>query len=526
MFILSICTLNWLEGVGQRRKSEDIDVLHYRFELTLSDQTDSISGSSQVTFTFPKEAKDTLVFDLKSVANGKGMTVKSITNNDERLHFTHSEDRIKIWDIKSVQINDTTSIKIDYAGIPSDGLIIGQNKFGSRTFFGDNWPNRCHYWLPVVDHPSDKATCEFVVTAPEKYDVISNGVLEKTKPLGQGKELTHWTQNQPISTKVMVIGASDFSIESYTSSTGVSLSSWVFPENEKEGFKDYSDSKHILEFFSDRLGDYPFDKLAHVQSKTKWGGMENASAIFYSENSITGNGQAKRLIAHETAHQWFGNSVSESDWQHVWLSEGFATYLAHLYLEATFGKEAMRLAMIQDKKKIIEFNQANPYRSIVEEEIDNLFLLLNANTYQKASWVLHMLRKSIDDVLFWEILKSFHEEYKYSNASTADFISLVNKITGKEYNWFFKQWLYKSGIPKIKYNWSFKKEKIELYMQQSNSTYNLPMDVRIKYKDESVELTHITLKSENESFSIKTKGRPSEVILDPDGWLLAEIEKK
>src|SRR5204863_6116924 len=147
------------------------------------------------------------------------------------------------------------------------------------------------------------------------------------------RKITHWKTSVVLPTKVMVIGVARFAIEYEGEINKVPLQSWVYPQNRKEGFSDYSMASGPLDYFSKNIAPYPYEKLANVQSTTRWGGMENAGNIFYYENSVTGKANIEGLLAHEVAHQWFGDSASESDWYHVWLSEGFATYFTQLYLE-------------------------------------------------------------------------------------------------------------------------------------------------------------------------------------------------
>ena len=275
---------------------------------------------------------DTLRLDLSD-----NMKIHEVTNEKGvSLKFIHQQDLIHIILPQKGLLGGSTTLKITYQGIPEDGLIIGKNKYGDRTFFGDNWPNRAHQWIPCNDHPRDKASVEFIVTAPSHYQVVANGEKIQEYPASEGLKTTHWREKVPLPTKVMVIGAGRFAIENNGQVQGIPSSIWVFPQNRLEGFSDFKPSLIVLDWFSRNIVPFPFSKLAHVQSKTRWGGMENAGAIFYFENAVNGKNERESLIAHETAHQWFGNSATEADWRHVWLSEGFATYCTVLYLEDRF----------------------------------------------------------------------------------------------------------------------------------------------------------------------------------------------
>ncbi len=233
--------LTQLSAQNHYVRFKSIDVLHYNFEIHVNDSTDQIEGKATVLIRFMKSEK-TVDIDLVAVngSTGKGMQVKNVEANGKPVSFSHINNDLKLTFEKEFQPNDTVSFLIEYSGIPADGLIISKNKFGDRTFFGDNWPDRAHNWIPCIDHPSDKATVDFIVYAPDKYQVISNGFLLEETNLEKGFKLTHWKENVPISTELMVIGVARFAVLNNGNVDGIPVSSWVFPQNRKEGFTDYA----------------------------------------------------------------------------------------------------------------------------------------------------------------------------------------------------------------------------------------------------------------------------------------------
>ncbi|HEX4877499.1 MAG TPA: M1 family aminopeptidase, partial [Chitinophagaceae bacterium] len=288
------------------------NVLNYSHTINLSDTSDAISGYSVIDILIEAHSKS-LSLDLKNIgANGKGMTVWSAgykTKGKYFKNFEHSHDKIILTgDFNS---GDTISVAVVYKGVPEDGLIISKNKFGKRTFFADNWPNRAHHWIPCVDDPADKATVEFFVFAPDHYKVVGNGMLVQETPMKDKMKLTQWKEDVPLPTKVMVIGVADFAVNlAGMVNDCIPVTSWVYPEN-IEGFRDYAIAKDILQWFVYYIGPYAYPKLANVQSKTIYGGMENAGAIFYAEQTVNGQRSEERLFAHEIVHQWFGNMATE-----------------------------------------------------------------------------------------------------------------------------------------------------------------------------------------------------------------------
>jgi aminopeptidase N len=415
-------------------KNDAIDVTHYVFQLEVNDSTDIINGRAFVTILFKKPIRE-FELDLKNKdVSGKGMEVQVVLHNS-KLAYTHRNNRLKIALPFPPNIGDQLTFQINYKGIPQDGFIIGNNKFGDRGFFGDNWPDRGHHWLPVVDHPSDKASVDFIVIAPSHYSVIANGIKLEESLIDKKRKLTHWHEEVPIPVKVMVAGIARFAVQYVGKIDGISVETWVFPQNRLEGFHDFSVATKVLEYFNRSIGPYPYKKLANVQSKTRWGGLENANTIFYFENAVTGKGEREELIAHEEAHQWFGNSATENDWHHVWLSEGFATYFANLYLENAYGRPRLVEEQEEDRKQVIEFYYKNQ-SPIVDTTLTDINKVLSTNTYQKAGWVLHMLRHEVGDEPFWAGIRKYYHTYKNSNALTSDFQKIMEEVSAKDLSFF------------------------------------------------------------------------------------------
>lgn len=500
-------------------RNESIDIRHYQFNLVLNDSTDRISGETTIDIRFRKEVTF-FELDLASRQGDKGMEVISVTSQGQSMRFTHQNDRITIT-IPSTLANEDRTFTIRYAGIPQDGLIIGRNKFGDRTFFGDNWPNRAHFWLPVIDHPYDKATCEFRVVAPEAYSVIGTGKKLEESALPNHLKVTHWKTSIALPTKVMVIGVARFAISYVGTINGVPLESWVYPQNRDAGFNDYAPAAKPLDFISKTIAPFPYEKLANVQSKTRFGGMENAGNIFYYENSVSGKGNIEGLLAHEIAHQWFGDSASEADWYHVWLSEGFATYLANAYFENAYGPDRLRYEMEQDRKQVVDYYLKNP-RPIVDEQITDITKVLNTNTYQKASWVLHMLRQEVGDQNFWEGVRVYYQKFKLSNALTDDFRRVMEEVSGRDLKSFFDQWIFSGGHPVLEVGWTWlpAQQKIRItVVQKQEKLFRFPLEFAVQFGG-SQEVEKSVITSRKQEIMLNARQKPVSLQLDPLAHLL------
>ncbi len=487
--IVSVLLLSALPGglfaKDDYPRNPDLDILHYCFRVNLNDSTNRIEGEAGITMTLKGNSR-LVRLDLLGVNNkGTGMNISRIVLGINPIVFSHKNDVIEILIPETVKIPGTFIITVHYAGIPADGLIISKNKFGDRTFFGDNWPDRARNWLPCVDHPSDKATVEFIVSAPEKYKVVSNGYLAaEFRDSLAGRlpaKVTHWKEDVPIPTKVMVIGVADFAWSTAGLSKGIPVQSWVYAENRDAGFTDYLPAAGILTFFQDLVGPYSYEKLANVQSKTKFGGMENSGCIFYHENSVNGNNQQHSLLAHEIAHQWFGDAVTENDWHHVWISEGFATYLEACYADSMIPGRKLNVSMADMRKQVIRSFQRSP-KPVIDTTITNKMELLSTNSYQKGAWVLHMLRQELGDKVFWNGIRDFYAAYRDKNAMTSDFQSVMEKVSDRQLGYFFKQWLEVPGHPVIQWSWTYNllKNTIDIELEQTQEQYSFTFPLTIK----------------------------------------------
>jgi len=496
-----------------------IDIQHYTFNVRLNDQNNKISGKAEVAVKFLRTSGQFQLNLVRKNTVGKGMTVLSIKEGLRSVSFSQDSTHINI--LTRVKVNTVHHYIINYEGIPADGLIISTNKYGKRTFFGDNWPNRAQNWLPCNDHPSDKASVDFIVTAPDHYQVVANGLKVEEKQLGGHLKLTHWHEAVDLPTKVIVIGVADFAVAQSGTVGGVPVYSYVYPENKEQGFKDYALADKILPFYNKNIGPFPYKKLANVQSTTMFGGMENASAIFYFEKSVGDKG-IESLIAHEIAHQWFGDGVTEIGWQHLWLSEGFATYMTDCYLEHTYGADSLKHLMVQQRKKVFGFESKRLTPVIDTAVTGNYMQLLNANSYEKGAWVLHMLRRKIGDTAFWEGIHHYFTQYSGRNASTDNLKQVMEQASKQNLGQFFNQWLRTAGHPKLGISWKYDEVKkiFDMQVEQEQlGLYNFPLKYRVNGKVYTVVVTNkIT------TLRLPLTVKPAAVDLDPDVNLLAEFE--
>jgi aminopeptidase N len=233
----------------------------------------------------------------------------------------------------------------------------------------------------------------------------------------------------------------------------IEVTGWAFPPDIEHATEVFARTPQMIDLYAGLFGPFPFEKLANVQSSTRFGGMENASAIFYSEEAIARRANIEGTVAHEVAHQWFGNSVTPAEWSHLWLSEGFASYLGPYFWEVTDGDQAFQRRIAQLRERYLASDVIE--RPVVDESVTNLLDLLNENSYEKGALVLHMLRWVIGDRAFFSGLQGYYLRHAGGNVLTADFQRAMEEAHGDSLEWFFQPWLYGPGYPVLRTAWSW-----------------------------------------------------------------------
>ena len=533
LMLISCLTAPTASFADNYPKNPNIDVIHYTFDLTLSDETDLIKASATLLVKFKTKGIKTLRLDLTNKSEklgNKGMTVKKILSQGKILKFSHDSDVLLI-DLPTIFANEELSITIEYEGIPNAGLKIAPNKYGDRTFFSDNWPNKARNWLPTVDHPYDKATSEFIVSAPMRYQVVSNGLKVEESILNDGQRLTHWKQSVPIACWLYTLGVAEFAVQYVDTFQGKSIETWVYKQDRLNGFYDFATpTKQVLEFYSDYVGPFAYEKLANIQSNSVSGGMEAASAILYSENSVVGdrNVRWRNVVIHEIAHQWFGNAVTEYDWDDVWLSEGLTTYFTMRFIKHAYGEDAFKEELKKARTTVFKLSQNNEDYRIVHDNLSDMAKVSSGLTYQKGAWITHMICNYIGEEAFQKGIRDYYQRYYNGNAVTSDLRMALERASGKDLSQFFRQWLFQGGNIKLKGIWSYnaKSKMIEIELNQlqpEKYIFNMPLELEIiTNEDIPNRLEIIQLSKRKVKISIPSETQPSQILLDPETKLLAQ----
>lgn len=515
--------------------NQNIDIKHYSFTLNLSDSSDEIFGNTIITLQFKKAGIQSVRLDFVNQTierKGKGMKIDAVLLNNQSLSYVHEKDELFIQLPSPSTTGSEIQISIQYHGVPFDGLRIGATKFGDRSFFNENWPNRTRHWLPTVDHPYDKATSEFIVKAPAKYKVVSNGLLLEESYLGNNVKLTHWKQSVPVSSWLFVLGVAEFAVQYVDQFEGKSIETWVYSKNREAGFYDFKEpTKKVLEFYSKYVGPFAYEKLANIQTPSVNGGMETSSAIFYGEDLVNGkrDERTRNIVIHEIAHQWFGNAVTETTWDDAWLSEGFATYFTLLFIEHAYGKDEFDKGIQKAKKSVFDMSVKMPQFSIISDRTAEKEIVTTGLTYQKGAWVLHMLRNLVGDASFQKGIQLYYAKYFNANATTSQFREEMERASGKDLKLFFKQWLYQPINPTINTKWSIdsiqKKLVIDFTQTQiGDIIFDLPVEIAYYTKgSDAPKFLKVQLNKREQKFTFPYGSVPEKIVLDPNNKLLSII---
>lgn len=517
-----------------------VDVEHYDVELSLRADVGWIMGKAVLTTRIePGAQMEELRLDFT------GLHVDRVTVAGQGTEFRQDDGSLYIEVGRPLTIDGTFRVAIWYRGTPDDGLILRENVRGAASAFVDNWPNRTRFWLPSLDHPAEKATVRYLVHAPAEWQVVANGdqlgepVPTRDNALGGslGRRTWVYETHVPISPYNMVVGATEFVVvplglaacgsapASARSDGCVEVTAWLYPEDSAQAGISFGRAAEIVDHFTEVVGPFPFEKLANVQSATRFGGMENASAIFYSERALATPNSMEGTVSHEIAHQWFGDAVTEADWHHLWLSEGFATYFGAQFFEAVDGVEDFRERMQGNALRYL--TSEDVHKPVIQAE-DNLFDLLNRNSYQKGGWVLHMLRARVGDEAFFQGIRNYYARHLHQAVRTGALRTALEETSGQDLGGFFQQWLYEPGHPiiDIETSWDADTGEVRVTIRQTQSaswpTFRLRAEVEFELEGSRVRRT-VEIDERVETFRFKLSGAPQGVVFDPDGWVLHSL---
>jgi aminopeptidase N len=344
--------------------------------------------------------------------------------------------------------------------------------------------------------------------------------------LPRGATLWSYRIAEPIPVYTMVVGIAKFAVTNLPDAACdvrcVPLAVWTYPADSAYAVDGpFRRAGQMLEVFSSLIGPFPYERLSHVEAGLSFvGGMENASAIFYDDSMYWDRDLSESIVAHETAHQWFGDAVTEDDWHHVWLSEGFATYFAVLWAEHVGGDSARVAAMRRAANQV--FDSPVTDRPILDFEVRDIDSLLSTNSYEKGAWALNSLRAVVGDSAFFQGIRAYYHRYRDSTVLSADFARVMEQASGKDLDWYFAQALAQAGYPQLEITWRAEKRKrlsldIKQVQPEAWGVYRLPaLMLVIDGKRVSVDVAG----RETQLVLEDIRSKPKHIEVDPDAWWL------
>jgi len=501
-----------------------IDILHYDLEFDLFPDTKRLIASAEITGIILRKSIRSI--DLNFYDNFK---INEVTLNNEKTPYISEGKTFSIP--LSSELEDTFIVKIEYEGTPQRtglaGFVFGKRD-GIPLVYTLSEPTHASSWFPCNDLPTDKSLLDIKITNDSSMISVSNGILVSEVLFGDRKTY-HWKTVYPISTYLIALYSSDYEkfSDRYISVDGkdtMSIYYYVLPDKLEEAKVDFSEHVEILNYFAQTFGEYPFIKEKYGIAEFLWmsGAMENQTITGVASSLIGGKKFFLDFFIHELAHHWWGNAIGPKSWKDIWLNEGFSSYSEALYFEYKGGAEALQSTMREKYSSDFSGKLSEPGA-----------YLFTSTVYDKGAWVLHMLRWEVGDSVFFQILREYFDYYKYSNASTSDFIEICEAVSKRDLQIFFDQWLEREGEIELVYEISSKKEngfyKTIIYIEQVHEEYmyyEFPIEI-ILFSESGSSVSHIIdVKAKSTIFNVITEYKPTIIELDPNNWLLATINEK
>ena len=418
------------------------DVQHYTLDLDVDVQQNIIDGVVTIDAT---ATQDLSAFNLDFTS----FDIASITIDGQPASFTYSQRELTITPPAPLDNGAAFAIEIQYHGEPqtvvpiSIPITLGWNHYDGGVYVVSE-PSGAASWYPVNDHPQDKATYTFIITVPEPYIVAANGLLQET--LTEGDRLTYiWESSDPIASYLVTVAIGDYVIQQEDGPDGVVIRNYFPPELAEDATHDFANQAEMMAFFNSVFGPYPFEAYGVVVVDQDLGfALETQTLSVFGRGAVTGRRERESTVAHELAHQWFGNSVSPGQWQDIWLNEGFATYASALWFEHINGADALADWATN------AYDQISSDGALASDLVigdPSPYFLFHPLVYIRGAWTLHALRLTVGDEAFFTILHTYAERHHDSTATTADFIAIAEEISGQELDDFFEGWLYEVEVP-------------------------------------------------------------------------------
>ncbi|MBT4154638.1 MAG: hypothetical protein HOE56_03320 [Candidatus Marinimicrobia bacterium] len=520
--LIPLLILSYLMGAddnapSQRTRDREVDIHHIKIDVSVNIESGTVKGN--VTHTFSPFSSSLDAFSL----DAEDMTILRARLAGKDIGFNQANDKAYLTLNKSMSWEDTAKVRLDYTANPRKGtyFIKPDETYPEKPLQawtqGEDMDN--HHWVPLYDYPNDKATFEVSLTVEKKFTALSNGELVSVKNNKDGTHTWHWHEHFPMVSYLIsyVIGEFEKVEDSYN---GIPVNYWVYEENKHEALRSFGLTTDMMKYFGNRTGiEYPYEKYDQVIiDDFMFGGMENITLTHNTDRTMFDEFAAPDvssdgLVAHELAHQWFGDMLTTRNWAHAWLNEGFATFFSRKYRENKFGF---------DEGEYIRFGEINGYfgsnkkwrRSTVQHKFYESMDVFDGHIYAKGSLILNMLQDYIGEDAFWRFIQHYTKENQYKNVETPDLKKAIEETTGQNMDWFFKQWIYEPGFPEYNVTWKYnqRNKSVKLTVKQTQKNTNIfKMPIQIQIDD---KLKTVWIEDKEMVYEVPSEKRPKMVIFN------------
>lgn len=538
------------DGVYRATHTKRTELKHTKLKVNFDYQKEQMNGEEWLTASPYFYPSDSLVLNAKSML----IHEVALENNGKKtpLKYDYKDDMLKINLDKTYQKNQDYTVYIKYTARPNEvkqqgsaaindakGLyfINAQGKDPDKPTQiwtqGETESSSC--WFPTIDKTNQKTTQEIYMTVPDKYVTLSNGALKEQKPAGNGLRTDHWVMDKKHSVYLFFMGVGDYAVVK-DKWKNIPVDYYVEKEYEPYAKQIYGNTPEMMEFFSKKLGyDYPWNKYAQISGRDYVSGaMENTTATLHGSDVLQKPGQLidenkwESTIAHELFHHWFGDLVTAESWSNLTVNESFANYSEYLWFEYKYGKDEADYHKINDLSYYLH-NPSDFGKNLVRFNYDSREDVFDLVTYNKGGGILHMLRNYLGDDAFFAGMNDYLKTYEYGNAEAHQLRQSFEKVSGKDLNWFFNQWFFGNGNPKLNYTTTYepvKKEVTVTINQSQTPLFQFPLTIDVFDNGKAVRQKVWVDAKEKNTFTFTSSKTPDLVNINADGILVSEITDK
>ncbi len=542
--ILLLCAVACAQAVFEPEAAHEhtervsnVDIQHYAIELDLDLEQATIAGAVAVDFHARVPGLRVLVLDARE------LTVTAVEQNGAPLAFEQDGDALRISLRQPLANGQASQVRITYAGAPRTGMhFIRPSPEHPHLPYQVHTQGECEdsaFWFPCYDFPNDRASHSLDVTVDEPYTVIAAGELRNVELVDEGRRKFSYFMATPHPVYLTTLIAGEYTcIEEEW--RGRKVQYFVEPVDAERAQRSFGKTPAMLDWFSDRIGvEYPYTKYAQTCVRHfAFGGMENISATTQTRRTLHDAHEepyrsSDGLVAHELAHQWFGDLLTCTDWSHIWLNEGFATYFTQLWFEHEKGREAFQLGMWNTQNSYKRAGRSPNRRPVVfGEYVRPIEVFFDGTVYPGGASRLHMLRYLLGDEAFWKAVHHYTVRFREANVTTDDLRAALEESSGRDLERFFEQWFYRPGFPDFRVSWKYLPEAgmIALTAEQTQSgeggrpeVFAMPVAVEVTC-DEGVQTLRWPLEERKQTLYLPVPSKPKMVLFDKGHWLTKDLD--